>query len=57
VSKKDETKKKKSDALRSPEARKEAKALVWTHRRSLALGLGLMVISRLAGLNLACATA
>jgi ABC-type multidrug transport system fused ATPase/permease subunit len=30
----------------------EARALIWTHRRSLALGLGLMLINRLAGLVL-----
>ena len=34
----------------SPGAWEEARALVWTHRRRLALGLGLMLISRLAGL-------
>ncbi|HEU0015123.1 MAG TPA: ABC transporter ATP-binding protein [Longimicrobium sp.] len=37
-------------ALRSPEAWREARALMWAHRRYLVLGLGLMVISRLAGL-------
>jgi subfamily B ATP-binding cassette protein MsbA len=30
----------------------EARALMWKHRRSLAIGLGLMLISRLAGLVL-----
>jgi ABC-type multidrug transport system fused ATPase/permease subunit len=45
-----EKKKDKKSALRSPEARREAKALMYKHRRSLGLGLGLMVISRLAGL-------
>ena len=30
----------------------EARALIWTHRRRLAIGLGLMVINRLAGLVL-----
>ena len=27
----------------------EARALIWTHRKRLALGLGLMLINRLAG--------
>ncbi|MDE0395648.1 MAG: ABC transporter ATP-binding protein [Gammaproteobacteria bacterium] len=31
---------------------RESRALIWTHRRSLALGLGLMVVNRLAGLVL-----
>ena len=30
----------------------ESRALIWAHRRSLALGLGLMVVNRLAGLVL-----
>ncbi|MEQ1869430.1 MAG: ABC transporter ATP-binding protein [Vicinamibacterales bacterium] len=30
----------------------EARALIWTHRKRLAIGLGLMVINRLAGLVL-----
>jgi subfamily B ATP-binding cassette protein MsbA len=34
----------------SPGAWQEARALVWTHRQRLSLGLGLMLISRLAGL-------
>src|SRR5262245_21807468 len=34
----------------------EARALVWRHRSRLALGLGLMVISRLAGLVLPTST-
>jgi subfamily B ATP-binding cassette protein MsbA len=33
-------------------ALEEARALVWTHRRRLALGLGLMMINRLSGLVL-----
>src|SRR5262245_20399816 len=34
----------------------EARALVWKHRNRLAIGLGLMVISRLAGLVLPTST-
>ena len=34
----------------SPGAWEEARALIWTHRKRLALGLGLMLISRTAGL-------
>jgi subfamily B ATP-binding cassette protein MsbA len=30
----------------------EARALIWTHRRRLSLGLGLMIVNRLAGLVL-----
>jgi len=33
-------------------ALEEARALIWTHRRRLAVGLALMVINRLAGLVL-----
>ena len=33
-------------------ALEEARALIWTHRQRLALGLGLMVVSRLSGLVL-----
>ena len=36
----------------SPGALAEAKRLIWSHRRRLSLGLGLMVINRLAGLVL-----
>ncbi len=36
----------------TPGAMQEARALVWVHRKRLALGLGLMVINRLAGLVL-----
>jgi ABC-type multidrug transport system fused ATPase/permease subunit len=36
----------------SPEAWREAKALMWAHRRYLGIGLALMVVSRLAGLVL-----
>jgi subfamily B ATP-binding cassette protein MsbA len=31
---------------------REARSLVWAHRRRLMLGLGLMLVSRLAGLVL-----
>jgi len=34
----------------SADAWDEARALVWTHRKRLAVGLGLMLVSRLAGL-------
>jgi ABC-type multidrug transport system fused ATPase/permease subunit len=34
----------------SPGAWEEARALIWTHRKRLALGLGLMLVSRAAGL-------
>jgi len=34
----------------SPGAWEEARGLIWTHRKRLALGLGLMLISRAAGL-------
>jgi subfamily B ATP-binding cassette protein MsbA len=37
-------------------ALEEARALIWVHRKRLALGLGLMVISRLAGLVLPTST-
>jgi ABC-type multidrug transport system fused ATPase/permease subunit len=40
----------------TPGAWEEARALVWKHRRRLALGLGLMVISRIAGLVLPAST-
>jgi ABC-type multidrug transport system fused ATPase/permease subunit len=43
-------KKSRRDALRSPEAWREARRLMWTHRRYLGIGLVLMVFSRLAGL-------
>jgi ATP-binding cassette, subfamily B, putative efflux pump len=42
--------KKKSVSLSA--AMREARALVWAHRRRLTLGLGLMLVSRLAGLVL-----
>ena len=38
------------------EAWEEARALIWTHRGRLALGLGLMVINRLSGLVLPTTT-
>ncbi len=34
----------------------EARALIWTHRKRLALGLGLMIVNRLAGLVLPTTT-
>jgi ATP-binding cassette, subfamily B, putative efflux pump len=37
-------------------ALEEARALIWVHRKRLAIGLGLMVISRLAGLVLPTST-
>jgi ABC-type multidrug transport system fused ATPase/permease subunit len=45
-----EKKEGKRGALRSPEAWREARRLMWTHRRYLAVGMVLMVVSRLAGL-------
>ena len=45
-----DTKTKKKNALRSPEAWREARALMWHHRRYLGIGLALMVVSRLAGI-------
>ncbi len=36
----------------SPGALQEARALIWLHRKRLGLGLGLMVVNRLAGLVL-----
>jgi ABC-type multidrug transport system fused ATPase/permease subunit len=36
----------------SPEAWREAKALMWAHRRYLGIGLALMLVSRLSGLVL-----
>ena len=36
----------------SSEAWREARALIWAHRRRLALGLGLLVVNRLTGLVL-----
>jgi subfamily B ATP-binding cassette protein MsbA len=46
--------KKKSVSLSA--AWREARALVWAHRRRLALGLALMLVSRLAGLVLPAST-
>ena len=37
-------------------AMEEARALIWTHRKRLALGLGLMLVNRLAGLVLPTTT-
>src|SRR2546428_10824531 len=34
----------------------EARGLIWTHRKRLALGLGLMIVNRLAGLVLPTTT-
>jgi subfamily B ATP-binding cassette protein MsbA len=45
-----DTKTKKQNALRSAAAWREARALMWQHRRYLGIGLALMVVSRLAGL-------
>ncbi|MFL5540560.1 MAG: ABC transporter ATP-binding protein [Longimicrobiaceae bacterium] len=41
---------KKAKKKASPEAWREAKALVWRHRKQLAIGLALTLVSRLAGL-------
>ncbi|HEX9940357.1 MAG TPA: ABC transporter ATP-binding protein [Longimicrobium sp.] len=43
---------KKKKALRSAEAWREARALIWRHRGYLAVGLALTLVSRLAGLVL-----
>jgi ABC-type multidrug transport system fused ATPase/permease subunit len=43
---------KKTSALRSPGAWRETKALIWAHRRSLSLGMVLMLLNRGAGLVL-----
>ena len=40
----------KPNALRSEEAWREARRLMWSHRRYLGVGLVLMIVSRLAGL-------
>jgi ABC-type multidrug transport system fused ATPase/permease subunit len=40
------------NALRSAEAWREARRLMWAHRKYLAIGMALMVISKLAGLVL-----
>ena len=40
----------------SPGAWEEARALIWTHRKRLALGLCLMIINRLSGLVLPTTT-
>jgi subfamily B ATP-binding cassette protein MsbA len=45
-----DTKTKKKNALRSAEAWREARALMWHHRRYLGIGMALMVVSRLAGI-------
>jgi subfamily B ATP-binding cassette protein MsbA len=42
----------KKKGLSSPDVRREVRDLVWRHRRYLAIGFVLMVISRLAGLVL-----
>jgi subfamily B ATP-binding cassette protein MsbA len=46
---------KKKKGMGSPEAWREARALVWHHRRYLTIGLALTVLSRLAGLVLPAA--
>ncbi|HEX6746311.1 MAG TPA: ABC transporter ATP-binding protein [Longimicrobium sp.] len=55
MTKTDETAKKKKKAMGSPEAWREARRLVWHHRRYLALGLLLTVLSRVSGLVLPAA--
>ncbi|HEX7140376.1 MAG TPA: ABC transporter ATP-binding protein [Vicinamibacterales bacterium] len=40
----------------TPGALEEARALIWTHRKRLGLGLGLMLVNRLAGLVLPTTT-
>ena len=45
-----DTNTKKKNALRSAEAWREARALMWHHRRYLGIGLALMIVSRLAGM-------
>src|SRR5260221_14141468 len=40
----------------SPGAWEEARALIWTHRKRLAVGLGLMLINRLSGFVLPTTT-
>ncbi|HEX8905748.1 MAG TPA: ABC transporter transmembrane domain-containing protein, partial [Longimicrobiaceae bacterium] len=47
--------KKKKKAMGSPEAWREARALIWRHRRYLGIGLLLTLVSRLAGLVLPAA--
>ena len=47
-----ETTAKKKPRVNMARAWAEARALIWTYRRSLAIGLGLMLINRLAGLVL-----
>ncbi len=42
----------KKKAMRSPEAWREARTLIWRHRRHLGVGLALTLVSRLAGLVL-----
>jgi len=46
---------KKAKKKASPEAWREAKALIWRHRKHLAIGLALTLVSRLAGLVLPAA--
>jgi len=43
---------KKAKKKTSPEAWREARALIWRHRRHLAIGLALTLVSRIAGLVL-----
>ncbi|PYQ96249.1 MAG: ABC transporter permease [Acidobacteria bacterium] len=40
----------------TPGAWEEARALIWTHRKRLAMGLGLMIVNRLSGLVLPTTT-
>ena len=52
----DTPKSKKPKAIRSPEAWREARRLMWAHRRYLGIGLVLMLVSRVAGLVPAAAS-
>ncbi|HSL68948.1 MAG TPA: ABC transporter ATP-binding protein [Longimicrobiales bacterium] len=51
-----EPEKKNKKKLNLDNVRAEARTLVWEHRRSLAIGMALMVVSRLAGLVLPAST-
>jgi subfamily B ATP-binding cassette protein MsbA len=50
--KKPDAKPAKKKAMRSPEAWREARTLIWRHRKYLGIGLALTLVSRLAGLVL-----
>jgi len=52
-----------ADASKTPKKRaftagswEEARGLIWTHRKRLAMGLGLMLINRLSGFVLPAST-